>query len=103
MTNSNYPRRPVRLRKNERGAILIQVAVALLALLALSSFVFDYGVMWVSKGQAQNVGGCRCAVGCDFARVQQLDRPGRGARPRDCGWRRETGSGARRRTSRPAM
>ncbi len=39
---------------NERGAILIQVAVALLALLAMSSFVFDYGVMWVSRGQAQN-------------------------------------------------
>jgi hypothetical protein len=39
---------------DERGAVLIQVAVALLAVLALSSFVFDYGVMWVSKGQAQN-------------------------------------------------
>jgi hypothetical protein len=40
--------------RNERGAVLIQVTVALLALLALSSFVFDYGVMWVSRGQAQN-------------------------------------------------
>jgi hypothetical protein len=39
---------------NQRGAVLIQVAVALLALLALSGFVFDYGVMWVSRGQAQN-------------------------------------------------
>jgi hypothetical protein len=39
---------------NERGAVLIQVAVALAALLALSAFVFDYGVMWVSRGQAQN-------------------------------------------------
>lgn len=39
---------------NERGAVLIQVAVAMLALLALSGFVFDYGVMWVSRGQAQN-------------------------------------------------
>ena len=39
---------------NEHGAVLIQVAVAMLALLALSSFVFDYGVMWVSRGQAQN-------------------------------------------------
>jgi Flp pilus assembly protein TadG len=39
---------------NQRGAVLIQVAVAMLALLALSSFVFDYGVMWVSRGQAQN-------------------------------------------------
>ena len=42
-----------RWTRNERGAVLIQVAVALLALLALSSFVFDYGVMWVSRGQAQ--------------------------------------------------
>ena len=40
--------------RDERGAVLIQVAVAMLALLALSSFVFDYGVMWVSRGQAQN-------------------------------------------------
>ena len=39
---------------NQRGAVLIQVAVAMLALLALSAFVFDYGVMWVSRGQAQN-------------------------------------------------
>lgn len=38
---------------NQRGAVLIQVAVALLALLALSAFVFDYGVMWVSRGQVQ--------------------------------------------------
>lgn len=45
--------RSSRLR-NARGAVLIQVAVAMLALLALSSFVFDYGVMWVSRGQAQN-------------------------------------------------
>jgi hypothetical protein len=40
--------------KNQHGTVLIQVAVAMLALLALSSFVFDYGVMWVSRGQAQN-------------------------------------------------
>jgi len=39
---------------DERGSVLIQVAVAMLALLALSAFVFDYGVMWVSRGQAQN-------------------------------------------------
>ena len=46
--------RPTRRLADERGAILIQVAVALLALLALSSFVFDYGVMWASRSQAQN-------------------------------------------------
>ncbi len=37
----------------QRGSVLIQVAVAMLALLAMSAFVFDYGVMWVSRGQAQ--------------------------------------------------
>jgi hypothetical protein len=37
----------------ERGAVLIHVAVALGALLALSAFVFDYGVMWTSRAQAQ--------------------------------------------------
>ena len=51
MTKSDIDRRRA---QNERGAVLIQVAVALLALLALSSFVFDYGVMWASRGQAQN-------------------------------------------------
>jgi len=38
----------------ERGAILIQVAISLLALTAMSAFVLDYGVMWTSRRQAQN-------------------------------------------------
>ena len=37
-----------------RGAIMIHVAFALLALLAFSAFVVDMGVMWVSRRQAQN-------------------------------------------------
>ena len=39
----------------QRGAIVIHVAFALLALLAFSSFVVDYGIMWVARRQAQNV------------------------------------------------
>ena len=39
----------------ERGAIIIQVAFALMALLAFTVFVIDYGVMWVGRRQAQNV------------------------------------------------
>jgi hypothetical protein len=39
---------------SERGAILIHVAVASVVLIAFSMFVIDYGVMWVSRGQAQN-------------------------------------------------
>ena len=40
--------------RNEQGAITIHVAIALIALLAFSSFVIDYGVLWVSRRQAQN-------------------------------------------------
>jgi len=38
---------------NDQGTVLVQVVVALLAVLALSAFVVDYGVMWASRGQAQ--------------------------------------------------
>jgi hypothetical protein len=38
----------------ENGAIIIQVAVALLALIAFSALSIDYGVLMVSRAQAQN-------------------------------------------------
>src|SRR5437867_1366842 len=40
--------------KCERGAILIQVAISIMALTAFTAFVVDYGVLWVARGQAQN-------------------------------------------------
>jgi putative Flp pilus-assembly TadE/G-like protein len=40
-------------RPAERGAIVIQMAVCMLILLAFTAFVLDYGVMWASRGQAQ--------------------------------------------------
>lgn len=40
--------------ESDRGAILIQVAVAIVVLIAFTSFVADYGLMWVSRRQAQN-------------------------------------------------
>jgi len=39
---------------DDRGAMIIHVAFALLALIAFSAFVIDMGVMWVSRRQAQN-------------------------------------------------
>jgi putative Flp pilus-assembly TadE/G-like protein len=39
---------------SERGAVLIQVAVVMIVLIAMLSFVADYGLMWVSRRQAQN-------------------------------------------------
>lgn len=46
--------RQSRRRQPERGAVIIHVAIALLALLAFTAFVVDYGIMWVSRRQAQN-------------------------------------------------
>ena len=42
-----------RLLHSEDGIALIHVGIALLVLMALSSFVLDYGVMWLSRAQAQ--------------------------------------------------
>lgn len=42
------------LRRRERGAILIHVLIALLALTTVSALVIDYGVLWASRRQAQN-------------------------------------------------
>lgn len=50
------PRMTIRLRAaaDESGVILIQVAIMLLVLAALGTYVIDYGVLWLSRGQAQN-------------------------------------------------
>jgi hypothetical protein len=39
---------------SERGAVLVQVAISLVGLTALSAFVIDYGALWVARRQAQN-------------------------------------------------
>jgi len=44
----------LRRGRSERGAILVQVALAILMLTALLTFVVDYGVLWLSRGQAQD-------------------------------------------------
>jgi hypothetical protein len=44
---------PARLN-NQRGAMLIYVAISILTLLGFTIFVCDYGVVWVSRAQAQN-------------------------------------------------
>jgi hypothetical protein len=47
----------------ERGAITIFVAFALVGLLAFSTFIVDYGVMWVSRRQAQNAADAAALAG----------------------------------------
>ncbi len=39
---------------SERGSVIVYVAVAILGLVAFSALSIDYGVMWMSRRQAQN-------------------------------------------------
>jgi hypothetical protein len=45
---------PSSLVHSERGAVIVQVAIALVGLMAMSAFVIDYGVLWAARRQAQN-------------------------------------------------
>ena len=38
----------------ERGAIIVQAAIAMVVLVGFSAFVVDYGVLWLSREQAQD-------------------------------------------------
>lgn len=45
--------KPVRSRDGERGSALIMTTVAIIGLMLVSVFVIDYGIVWVSRTQAQ--------------------------------------------------
>jgi hypothetical protein len=75
-------------RSSERGAILIQVAVALLGLTVFSAFVLDYGVLWSARGQAQNAadaGAMGAAVNLMWNRCGRRCRTETGERKRRLG------------------
>ena len=40
--------------RGERGAVLVHTAIVSVVLLGLGAFVIDYGILWVSREQAQN-------------------------------------------------
>ena len=39
---------------NERGAVLVHMAIAMVAVMAFVALVIDYGIFWVARRQAQN-------------------------------------------------
>jgi Flp pilus assembly protein TadG len=39
---------------SEQGAVFVQVGISIFVLMAFNVFVLDYGMMWVSRRQAQN-------------------------------------------------
>ncbi len=63
--------------RSERGAVLIYVTIALVALLAFSGLVVDYGVMWVSRREAQNAadaGALAGAISLAYVAPTDFDR-----------------------------
>jgi len=49
--------------RDERGAILLQVSIAMVALLSFAALVTDYGVLWASRRQAQNAADAAALAG----------------------------------------
>jgi len=47
----------------ERGVALIQVTVAIVGLIAFTTLVVDYGVVWVARAQAQNAADAAALAG----------------------------------------
>lgn len=66
----------MKTRSSERGAVLIQVAIALVALMAFSAIVIDYGVLWVSRNQAQNAADAGALGAAYHMMTHPTDDPG---------------------------
>jgi hypothetical protein len=62
-------------RTSESGAILVQVAIAILVLTAMSTFVIDQGIMWMSRGQAQNAADAGALSGAIARAYDELANP----------------------------
>jgi len=63
--------------RDERGAVLIYVAISAIALIAFTGLVVDYGLMWVSRREAQNAadaGALAGAVSLAYVAPTDLDR-----------------------------
>jgi Putative Flp pilus-assembly TadE/G-like len=61
--------------RSERGAIFVQVGVAVFVLMALNVFVVDYGMMWVARGQAQNAADAGALAGATSRAYDDFGSP----------------------------
>jgi hypothetical protein len=57
----------------ETGSVFIQVLVAIFVLTGFSMFVVDYGVMWVSRNQAQNAADAGALAGAVALALDDFD------------------------------
>ena len=61
--------------RSDRGAVLVQVAIAILVLTAMATFVVDHGILWVSRGQAQNAADAGALSGAIARAYDELTDP----------------------------
>jgi hypothetical protein len=61
---------------SERGAVLVHVAFAFIALLAFTTFVVDYGVFWLARRQAQNSADAGAMGAALYMAWDGTDQPG---------------------------
>ena len=70
-----------KLMRPERGAILIHVGLAIFMLAAMSAFVLDYGVLWLSRRQAQNAADAGALAGAVARAYDETANPPAGNGP----------------------
>src|SRR5438093_12680087 len=60
---------------SERGAVLVQTAVAALVLVGFGTFVVDYGILWTGRHQAQNAADAGAMAGALARAYEDFDDP----------------------------
>jgi hypothetical protein len=60
---------------SDRGAVLVHTALAMLALVAFTTFVADYGAFWLSRRQAQNSADAGALAGAITLLTDLSDEP----------------------------
>jgi Flp pilus assembly protein TadG len=60
---------------SERGAVLIQTAIAVTVLVGFGTFVADYGVLWIARHQAQNAADAGAMAGAIARAYDDFDDP----------------------------
>ena len=64
-----------RTLRSEQGAVFVQVGISIFVLMAFNVFVLDYGVMWVSRRQAQNAADAAALAGAVARGYDNFDDP----------------------------
>ena len=86
-------------RRGERGAVLVNAAIAMIGLISFSALVVDYGILWSARRQAQNAADAGAMAAAVSLGLRGFRQSARWPEPRRSTRRAPTSSGARRRTS----